>query len=99
MKIPCLSLAITLLIVTHAAAQTPRPVDFNREVRPILSDACFHCHGPDQAKRKAKLGLDTEEAARHVIVPGNTAASELVKRITASDPKKRMPPSSRARWR
>lgn len=73
-------------------------VDFNREVRPILSDACYHCHGPDEEARKAKLRLDTREGAFRekngvaVIVPGKSGESELIKRITSSDPDEVMPP-------
>ena len=85
-----------------AHAQAPRPIQFNRDVRPILSDACFQCHGPDNAKRKAGLRFDTEEGARvdlgghFAIVPGKPEESELIKRITAADRSKRMPPSSAA---
>jgi hypothetical protein len=87
---------LLLLSTPPISAQTPRPIDFNRDVRPILSDACFQCHGPDKAKRKAKLGLDTEDGALRVIVPGKADESELVKRITSDDKSKRMPPSSSA---
>src|SRR5262249_7533121 len=69
-------------------------IEFNRDVRPILSDACFQCHGPDQAKRKAKLHFDTEEGARSVIVANKPGESKLVRRITAVDPEERMPPPS-----
>lgn len=67
-------------------------VDFNRQVRPILSDACFHCHGPDPATRMVNLRLDTEEGARAVITPGNSAESKLVARITHEKRPLRMPP-------
>jgi SAM-dependent methyltransferase len=66
-------------------------IHFNRDVRPILSDACFACHGPDRAKRKGGLRLDTE-AGLSVVVPGQPGDSELMARITATDPSKRMPP-------
>ena len=74
-------------------------VDFNREIRPILSNRCLVCHGPDAAERKAGLRLDTEEGARAdlggyaAIQPGNPAASELFLRVTAKDEADRMPPA------
>ena len=85
---------LALIVSAHAHAQAPRPIEFNRDVRPILSDACFHCHGPDKAKRKAKLGFDNEEDARHAFVPGKPDESELIQRITSTDKSKRMPPPS-----
>src|SRR2546421_550261 len=87
---------------TSAPAQSPRPIQFNRDVRPILSDVCFQCHGPDKAKRKAGLRFDIEGGARvdlgghFAIVPGKLDESELIKRITTSDKSKRMPPVSAA---
>jgi hypothetical protein len=78
-----------------AFADNTKPVDFNREIRPILSDTCFACHGPDENQRKAKLRFDTKEGAfakAGVIVPGKSAESRLVKRITAKDPNAVMPP-------
>jgi hypothetical protein len=87
---------LLLVFPTAAFAQTPRPIQFNRDVRPILSDACFQCHGPDKTKRKAKLSLDTEEGARHALAPGKPNESELIKRITSTDKSKRMPPPSAA---
>jgi mono/diheme cytochrome c family protein len=74
-------------------------VEFNRDIRPILSDNCFACHGPDKNQRKAELRLDTEEGAfadrgdTKVLVPGKPEQSELVRRISHSDDKKRMPPA------
>jgi hypothetical protein len=71
---------------------------YGRDIRPILSNSCYPCHGPDAAKRKAGLRLDREESARAArdgrpaIVPGDLAASELYRRITAEDPDERMPP-------
>lgn len=74
-------------------------VDFNREVRPILSDRCFACHGPDSGTREAGLRLDTFEGAteklesgNRAIVPGNPKASEIFTRIHEKDPDEIMPP-------
>ncbi|MCL4216261.1 MAG: DUF1549 domain-containing protein, partial [Candidatus Hydrogenedentes bacterium] len=79
---------------TVSIPSTTKPVDFERDIRPILADNCFHCHGRDDEHRKAKLRLDTAEgaAAAGAIVPGDTAASPLVKRITSADPDFQMPP-------
>src|SRR6187431_625628 len=80
------------------AATPDAPVDFARDVLPVLSDNCFHCHGPDEKGRKAKLRLDTKEGAYRVkddvavVVPGDSARSELVKRILSDDPDEQMPP-------
>jgi Protein of unknown function (DUF1553)/Protein of unknown function (DUF1549)/Planctomycete cytochrome C/Concanavalin A-like lectin/glucanases superfamily len=76
----------------------PEPVDFNRDIRPILSDRCYQCHGPDAARRKADLRLDQEASAKaeresgHAIVPGDAKGSELYRRVRADDPAERMPP-------
>ena len=77
-----------------AASQAAETVDFNRDVRPILAEKCFHCHGPDEATRQADLRLDQREAveASEVIVAGNPEESPLIERIMASDPEERMPP-------
>ncbi len=83
-----------------ALGWTQGDVAFNRDIRPILSDKCFHCHGADAGPRKIKLRLDSEAAAkadlgggRRAIVPGNAENSELVRRISAANPAVRMPPS------
>ena len=61
------------------------PVDFSRDIRPLLSDRCFHCHGHDEARRKADMRLDTEEGAKEFAVsPGDPDDSELITRITTS---------------
>ena len=75
-----------------AAAATP--IEFNRDVRPILAENCFRCHGPDSASRKADLRLDRREVAIEAgaIVPGKPDESELVERIFSADPEKVMPP-------
>ncbi len=82
-----------------AGTPPPATVDFNRDVRPILSDRCFACHGPDAAKRKAGLRLDTQEGAsallesgHRAIVLGDRAASEAAHRILSDDPEEVMPP-------
>jgi hypothetical protein len=83
--------AIMLTPLFLAAA--PAKLDFNRDIRPILSDRCFTCHGPDEKARKAGLRLDTKDGAfarKGVIVAGDAEASRLVKRVTAD--KMRMPP-------
>ncbi len=66
-------------------------IRFDRDVRPILSDKCFYCHGPDQENREADLRLDIEEFAREMI--GDGEESELVARITTSDRDEIMPPA------
>ena len=75
-------------------------VEFNRDVRPVLSDKCFACHGPDAKNKNIALRLDIERAAkadlgggRWAIIPGDSAASELIRRVTASQPSRRMPPA------
>src|SRR5438045_8513467 len=80
--------------VSHAV-----DLSFSRDVRPILADNCFKCHGHDEQQRKGKFRLDLPESAMkpgksgHVpIVPGKPDESELVKRITAGNPDDRMPP-------
>src|SRR5690242_21936120 len=76
------------------AADGPRKLTYNRDIRPILSDNCFACHGPDKNKRKAKLRLDIrdEALAKEAFVPGNSEKSELIRRIFSTDPKEQMPP-------
>ena len=79
----------TLAMTTMAQAE----VRFNRDIRPILSQNCFPCHGPDAAARKGGLRLDLrEDALKEAIIPGDIDASELVQRLTHSDPDELMPP-------
>ncbi|MEO2021416.1 MAG: PSD1 and planctomycete cytochrome C domain-containing protein [Pirellulaceae bacterium] len=94
-------LATLLVLATwnaaHGAAPkaaTSRPlIEFTRDIRPILSDKCIACHGPDEKQRKAKLRLDNEASAKEsVIVPGDVNASELIARITSTDKELQMPP-------
>src|SRR3954447_5795604 len=74
-------------------------MDFNRDIRPILSENCYACHGPDPNKRKAGLRLDLKEGALaelksgdHAIVPRDISKSTLIARITNTDEDERMPP-------
>ena len=83
-----------------AAAISARKVDYNWDVRPILSDNCFRCHGPDEKARQANLRLDTAEGAyaalrrpgTFAIVPGKPAESQLIFRVTHANAAVRMPP-------
>ena len=77
-----------------AAGLRPDAIEFNRDVRPILSDNCFSCHGPDASHRQGKLRLDVREGAlaRGAFVPGDVAGSELVARIRSADEDEIMPP-------
>jgi len=88
-----LPVALHVALIPRATGQPPFPVDFNRDIRPILSDRCFACHGPDANTRKAELRLDIEaEAKKFAISPGDLADSEFWTRITSDDPEERMPP-------
>ena len=88
--------------ISHAAERSdkrkPAPIDFNRDIRPILSDKCIQCHGPDSAHREADLRLDREHDAKAdrdgvpAVVPGKPDESELVRRILSEDADERMPP-------
>ncbi len=86
----CLSMSLDWLTVCRAETK----LEYNRDVRPILADRCFRCHGPDSAARQAELRLDRRESVieRRAIVPGQAAASLVIRRITATD-NKQMPPT------
>ena len=99
--------ALTLLFVfgvlpvgvRPAVAQSPGKVDFNFDIKPLLSDRCFKCHGPDAEHREADLRLDTKEGAfglsaedTPILKAGDAAASELFRRIASNDPDVQMPP-------
>ncbi len=87
---------VVAMVAVGLVAGAEPAVDFNRDVRPILSDNCFKCHGPDENERKAELRLDRRDSAigQEVILPGKSSESELIRRITAKDPTHRMPPPS-----
>jgi hypothetical protein len=93
-----LPIALASLAFAFAASRGAE-VSFNRDVRPILSDACFQCHGPDEAERKSGLRLDLRDAALKpaksgsiAIVPGKPEESELLLRVRAHDADEKMPP-------
>src|ERR1043166_9564636 len=92
-------LAALLCNAAVVARAAPVAFDFNRDIRPIISDNCISCHGPDKEKRKAGLRLDEEKSSRaelkdgkRAIVPGKPDESELVRRITTQDEDDVMPP-------
>jgi hypothetical protein len=93
-------LGFAAVLVGGGIARGAGPVDFDRAIEPILADNCYPCHGPDPGGRKAGLRLDRAEVAfsvlkdhKRAIVPGDVDKSELLRRVTASDPDEHMPPS------
>jgi len=94
----CLPVALACLLMLPAATALGGDIRFNRDIRPILSDKCFLCHGPDAEQREADLRFDVEESAKAdlgghaAIVPGKADESELIARITSDDNTVRMPP-------
>jgi mono/diheme cytochrome c family protein len=94
--------ALTATPRDGATTAESRAVSYLREVRPILTQHCFQCHGPDEAARKGKLRLDLKELAYaerdglHVIAPGNLDESLVWQRVTAEENGKRMPPDGKA---
>src|SRR5262245_53590901 len=89
------ALLLASFISTSLAAKVTDKISYNRDIRPILSDKCFFCHGPDQNKRKGKLRLDVREEAikREAFVPGKPDESELIRRIFATGTDDLMPPA------
>ena len=90
------ALLLLLIISAGAAAKPPDKISYNRDIRPVLSDNCFFCHGPDPNKRKGKMRLDIREEAlaKVAFVPGKPAESELIKRIFAAGTDDLMPPAA-----
>ena len=95
---------LTLLLVAAAdPLSIPNRIEFNRDIRPILSDRCFACHGPDKNKREAETRLDTLEGLHGdagnpgPLVPGDPNASEMIRRIESTDDDIRMPPPAFAK--
>ena len=95
--------AVVLSAQEQAAKVSTPQIDFNRDIRSIFSNRCFTCHGPDDAERQADLRLDLREGAladlgdHAAIVPGKPEASELLKRISSTDPDVVMPPTGKGR--
>lgn len=91
--------AVSAVLTFCGSACAQEPVQFSRDILPILSDRCFHCHGPDAENREANLRLDLPDdspdtiGANSVIDVGDPEASELLRRITSNDPDLKMPPS------
>lgn len=99
MTLRALAFVALVCLLAGSLPAVEAPVDFDREIRPILSNNCFACHGPDQGSRKAGLRLDTREGAMadlggySALVPGDLEKSELWARITEPDPDVVMPPA------
>ena len=92
--------ALTLATGSSARAEPlKKTIDFNRDIRPILSENCFQCHGPDKNKRKADLRLDTKAGLfdeidnTHPVIPGKPAESDLLRRMVTADDEEHMPPA------
>jgi Protein of unknown function (DUF1553)/Protein of unknown function (DUF1549)/Concanavalin A-like lectin/glucanases superfamily/Planctomycete cytochrome C len=99
MHSPSIKLGLLPLLLSTAAAAPARPLSYNRDIRPILSENCFNCHGPDSASRKAGLRLDSYEAATapnkdgfRALIPADAEGSEIIKRALSKDPDEIMPP-------
>ncbi|MCC9640993.1 PSD1 and planctomycete cytochrome C domain-containing protein [Rhodopirellula sp. JC740] len=93
-----IAFALFCMVVTNVPASNAQQVSFSRDVLPVLSDRCFHCHGPDEENREAGLRLDVESAAKEdlggyaAITPNDLEASEIWNRITSDDEYEVMPP-------
>ena len=88
-----LACAVCLLCPVALLAQPAKTIEFNRDIRPILSEYCYTCHGPAKSTRKADVRLDTKDGAYTVVVPGKLKESHLWQRITSTDVTERMPPA------
>lgn len=85
--------AIIVASVKPLSAQEKSTIDYGRDIKPILSDRCYQCHGPDEGQRKADLRLDDPESALDTAIePGNPDGSSLLERIQSDDPDEVMPP-------
>lgn len=91
---------VVLLLAGRPSFAEPAKIEFNRDIRPILSENCYRCHGPDTRNRQGKLRLDVEsgakgegESGKTAVVPGKSTESELVVRVLSDDPDLKMPPA------
>src|SRR6187549_1236855 len=94
MRLHLIRIVLAALAAVACSAPAAAPLSFNRDVRPILSDNCFKCHGSDKSARKAKLRLDIREDAirSEAFIPGKPDESELVKRVFTTNEDDLMPP-------
>jgi len=89
-----LILLLYLVSSTLVGQEVPSdPIDFNRQVKPILSDRCFLCHGPDEATRTGGVRLDQEDSAKSAMTVGEAAESDLFQRIISDEEGYQMPPA------
>ena len=98
MKVP---LAVLVLVISAVCTHADEPAQFNRDIRPILAEHCWQCHGPDANARKAGLRLDLHEAVimpadsgAKPVMPGDADSSEVIRRVISEDPDLQMPPPS-----
>src|SRR5437660_4278444 len=96
----CCLILVGLFSVPGRAADTKAPIDFNRDIRPILSKNCYACHGPDAKSRTTKMRLDKRESAtaknkkgKAPILPGKPDESELIRRVSTKEEADHMPPA------
>src|SRR3954471_16134447 len=97
-SISTVAAALWFAAVPAVVAAGNDEIDFNRDIQPILSENCYHCHGPDSAARKANLRLDRKEGALGknedglaIVTPGDPAKSDLIARIFSTDKDEVMP--------
>lgn len=98
------ALAFSVALIGASLRAANAPVDFNRDIRPILSNRCWKCHGPDEKERQAGLRFDSREgviakleSGKPAVVVGKPEESELIRRITSQDETERMPPAGQGK--
>lgn len=88
-----IALLLPTVFCQTSFGQSPSRIQFNRDIRPILSENCFACHGPDEAQRATEMRLDEAKSISKYLLPGKAEESEIYQRVTSSDLSMRMPPS------